>query len=114
MIAVAAMASQYALLRLALPGAVSTAVMTGNLTNTVLLSLDLLAVGRLRMADANRRLRQSVWLLVGFLSGCVAAAVAVSVFADWAWIFPVVLAAVAMRLCHERASAAPRDRVGSP
>jgi uncharacterized membrane protein YoaK (UPF0700 family) len=106
MIAVAAMASQYALLRLALPGTVSTAVMTGNLTNTVLLSMDLLAVGRLRTtADANRRLTQSVWLLVGFLSGCVAAAVAVSMFGDWAWIFPVVLAAVAMRLCHNRASA---------
>ena len=36
MIAVSAMAFQYALLRLALPKAVSTAVMTGNLTNTVL------------------------------------------------------------------------------
>ena len=36
LIAVSAMACQYALLRLALPGAISTAVMTGNLTNTVL------------------------------------------------------------------------------
>src|SRR5262249_36214794 len=35
MIAVSAMACQYALLRLAMPRAVSTAVMTGNLTNTV-------------------------------------------------------------------------------
>src|SRR5262249_57302522 len=36
MIAVCAMAFQYALMRLALPKVVSTAVMTGNLTNTVL------------------------------------------------------------------------------
>jgi hypothetical protein len=35
------MACQYALLRLAIPGAISTAVMTGNLTNTVLSLMDL-------------------------------------------------------------------------
>src|SRR6267378_2414767 len=36
MVAVSAMACQFALLRLAVPGAPSTAVMTGNLTNSVL------------------------------------------------------------------------------
>src|SRR5262245_26797718 len=36
MIAVSAMASQYSLLQLTMPGAPSTAVMTGNLTKTVL------------------------------------------------------------------------------
>jgi uncharacterized membrane protein YoaK (UPF0700 family) len=46
MIAVSAMACQYALLRLAIPGAISTAVMTGNLTNTVLSLMDLLAKDR--------------------------------------------------------------------
>src|SRR5260370_29396933 len=40
MIAVCAMACQFALLRLAVPGAPSTAVMTGNVTNTVLSLLD--------------------------------------------------------------------------
>src|SRR6266481_2856643 len=40
MIAVSAMACQFALLRLAMPVAPSTAVMTGNLTNTVLSLLD--------------------------------------------------------------------------
>jgi uncharacterized membrane protein YoaK (UPF0700 family) len=35
MIAVSAMACQFSVLRLALPGAPSTAVMTGNVTNTV-------------------------------------------------------------------------------
>src|SRR5215813_7334318 len=42
MIAVCAMAFQYALLRLALPKAVSTAVMTGNLTNAVLSLMEML------------------------------------------------------------------------
>ncbi len=42
MIAVSAMACQFSLLRLAVPGAPSTAVMTGNLTNAVLSLLDTL------------------------------------------------------------------------
>src|SRR5271154_2757746 len=42
MIAVSAMACQFALLRLAVPGAPSTAVMTGNLTSGVLSLLDTL------------------------------------------------------------------------
>ena len=40
MIAVAAMASHYSLMQLAMPGAPSTAVMTGNLTKTVLAFLE--------------------------------------------------------------------------
>jgi uncharacterized membrane protein YoaK (UPF0700 family) len=96
MIAVSAMACQYALLRLAIPGAVSTAVMTGNLTNTVLSLMD---------ASSNRppllpidagRLRRSLYLLFGFLLGCVVATGAVSLLGDWAWSFPVALAAVAI------------------
>jgi len=43
MIAVSAMACQFALLRLAVPGAPSTAVMTGNLTSGVLSLLDTLS-----------------------------------------------------------------------
>ena len=43
MIAVCAMACQFALLRLGVPGAPSTAVMTGNLTNSVLSLLDTLS-----------------------------------------------------------------------
>ena len=42
MIAVSAMACQYALLRLALPSVVSTAVMTGNLTNATLTVMEIL------------------------------------------------------------------------
>ena len=84
MIAVSAMACQYALLRLAMPRAVSTAVMTGNLTNTLLSLLDTLSKRRpLLPVDADR-LKRSVHLLFGFLLGCVVAAYAVSVLGDWA------------------------------
>jgi uncharacterized membrane protein YoaK (UPF0700 family) len=52
MMAVSAMAYQYALLRLALPKVVSTSVMTGNLTNAVLSLIEmLLARGLFEAAD---------------------------------------------------------------
>ena len=53
LIAVTAMACQYALLRLALPKAISTAVMTSNLTNTVLSIMDTISRGH--PADECRR-----------------------------------------------------------
>jgi uncharacterized membrane protein YoaK (UPF0700 family) len=96
MIAVSAMACQFALLRLALPGAPSTAVMTGNLTNVVLSLVDTLSRAQPLMAGAAERLRGSVHVLVGFFGGCVVAAAAVSLLGDWAWSFPVALAGVAV------------------
>lgn len=98
MIAVAAMACQYALFRLAMPNVASTAVMTGNLTNTVLLSMNTLSMGPSPMSNESARLARSAWPLGGFLCGCAIAGVAVSRLADWAWIFPVALAGVAVLL----------------
>jgi uncharacterized membrane protein YoaK (UPF0700 family) len=98
MIAVSAMACQFALLRLALPVAPSTAVMTGNLTNTVLSLMDTLSRTQPLMAGATERLRGSLHLLIGFFGGCVVAAVAVSLLGDWAWAFPVALAGMAVAL----------------
>jgi len=96
MIAVSAMACQYATLRLALPKVVSTAVMTGNLTNAVL-SLMQLSKSRGALNDDNAdHLRQSLRLLVGFLVGCLVAAVAVCFLNDWAWFLPAALAALAI------------------
>jgi uncharacterized membrane protein YoaK (UPF0700 family) len=98
MMAVSAMACQFALFRLALPGGISTAVMTGNLTNTVLALMDMLSHGRpLMTADAGR-LKRSLHLLFGFLVGCIVATAAISLLADWAWSLPVALAAVAIAL----------------
>ena len=96
MIAVSAMACQYALLRLAMPKTVSTAVMTGNLTNTVLSLTDLISARRPLLPVDAGRLKRSLRLLFGFLLGCVVAAGAVSLLGDWAWSFPAALAAVAI------------------
>jgi uncharacterized membrane protein YoaK (UPF0700 family) len=93
MIAVSAMASQYALLRLALPGAISTAVMTGNLTNTILSVMDALSHGHPLMSADGGRLRRSLYLLFGFLVGCAIAAAAISVMGEWTWVLPTALAA---------------------
>jgi len=98
MIAVSAMACQFALLRLALPVAPSTAVMTGNLTNTVLSLLDTLAPSEPLTQGAQERLIKTVQLLVGFCAGCVAGAAAVSWLGNWAWVLPVVTAGVAVAL----------------
>jgi uncharacterized membrane protein YoaK (UPF0700 family) len=73
-------------------------VMTGNLTNTVLSLMDILSHrGPLMTADAGR-LKRSLHLLFGFLVGCIVAAAAISLLADWAWSLPVALAAVAVAL----------------
>jgi uncharacterized membrane protein YoaK (UPF0700 family) len=96
MIAVSAMAFQYALLRLALPKAVSTAVMTGNLTNTVLSLMELLSPLQPLLPVDRGRLKGSLRLLVGFLAGCLIAAVGVSFMGDWAWSMPTLLAAFAI------------------
>jgi uncharacterized membrane protein YoaK (UPF0700 family) len=98
MIAVSAMACQFALLRLAVPGAPSTAVMTGNLTNTVLSLLGTLSRSEPLVAGAKERLKKTSELIVGFCAGCIAGAAAVSWLGVWAWSLPVVLAGLAVVL----------------
>ena len=96
MLCVCAMACQYALLRLAMPRTVSTAVMTGNLTNAVLALMELSSARpRLQPGDTDR-LKQSLYLLGGFLLGCVVAAAAISALGNWAWTLPVMLAGGAL------------------
>jgi uncharacterized membrane protein YoaK (UPF0700 family) len=95
-IAVSAMACQFALLRLALPGAPSTAVMTGNLTSTVLSLLDTMWSRHPVLEGAARRLRTLLPVVLGFFGGCVAAAIAVTWLGDWVWSLPTVLAGVAV------------------
>jgi len=102
MIAVSAMACQYALLRLTLPVAPSTAVMTGNLTNAVLGLVDLSSRTQPLMESDSRRVRGAFHLLVGFFVGCVLATVALMYLGDWAWSLPAVLAAVAIGIAGWR------------
>jgi uncharacterized membrane protein YoaK (UPF0700 family) len=98
MIAVTAMGCQFALLRLTLPVAPSTAVMTGNLTNAVLALVDSSSRTRPLMESDSRRLRGALHLLIGFLMGCVVAAAADMYLGDWAWSLPAALAGVAVAL----------------
>ena len=98
MMAVSAMACQFALLRLAMPVAPSTAVMTGNLTNAVLWALDTVSPDTSSAATDLVRLKNSLYLLFGFFAGCVAAAIAVTYLGDWAWAFPAVLAGMAVAM----------------
>jgi uncharacterized membrane protein YoaK (UPF0700 family) len=98
MMAVSAMACQFALLRLVWPIAPSTAVMTGNLTNATLSAMNVIFPSQAATPTDMARLKASVRLLVGFFGGCVLAATAVAYCGDWAWIFPATLAAIATRL----------------
>lgn len=98
MIAVTAMGCQFALLRLTLPVAPSTAVMTGNLTNAVLALVDLSSRTPPLIESDSSRLIGALHLLVGFFVGCVLATAALMYLGDWAWSFPAVLAAVAVAL----------------
>jgi uncharacterized membrane protein YoaK (UPF0700 family) len=68
--------------------------MTGNLTNTVLSVMDALSHGHPLMSADDGRLRRSLYLLFGFLLGCVVAAMAISTMGEWAWSLPVALAAI--------------------
>jgi uncharacterized membrane protein YoaK (UPF0700 family) len=97
MVAVSAIAFQFALLRIVIPNAPSTAVMTGNLSTSVLALLDLMARKPL-VKDARERLRKQFSLLLGFFAGCTAGAAAVLWWGDWAWSLPVLLAALTLPL----------------
>lgn len=98
MMAVSAMACQFALLRLTLPVAPSTAVMTGNLTNAVLSLVDANSQTQPLLMGDTGRLKASLHLLIGFFVGCVVAAAALSPLGEWAWSFPAALAGVAVAL----------------
>jgi uncharacterized membrane protein YccC len=48
------------------------------------------------MSADDGRLKRSLYLLFGFLLGCVVAATAISTMGEWAWSLPVALAAAAV------------------
>ena len=99
MLAVAAMATQNALVRFALPGTPSTAVMTTNITQ---LTVDLATVVCIRPREpeelARARYRASVTFacMVGFLAGCASGALLEIRVGLWALALPVVLATLAL------------------
>jgi uncharacterized membrane protein YoaK (UPF0700 family) len=95
MTAVAAIAFQFAFLRVVMPKAPPTAVMTGHLSSFTLALSDCLA-GEAPSEGATQRLRNHVFLLLGFFAGCAAGAGAALSFGDWSWLLAVVLAAIAV------------------
>lgn len=95
MIAVAAMACQCTLSRLAVPGAPSTGAMTGNLTTAVLALLDTISS---QPPTVDERLKKSAMDVMGFCLGCIVGAAAVSFLGEWAWSIPVVLAGMTLML----------------
>jgi len=91
MIAVSAMACQFARLRLTMPVAPTTAVMTGNLTTTFLFLFDASAQSQLLMMRDTEKLRDTTYLHIGFLAGCLVSAVAIRFLGhEWAWTVPAV------------------------
>jgi len=98
MLGVAAMATQNALVRLALKDVPSTAVMTTNITQ---LAIDLATLARNRgehddVARARRRARMTFPCVVGFTGGCAAGAVMEVYVGLWALALPVVAAGLAV------------------
>jgi uncharacterized membrane protein YoaK (UPF0700 family) len=102
MLAVAAMATQNALVKLTLKDAPPTAVMTTNLTE---LAVDLATLTRGRgdpddLARARRRASMTFPCVVAFVGGCAAGAILEVYFGLWALALPVVLAALAIPLAE--------------
>lgn len=100
MLGVAAMATQNVLVRLALKGAPSTAVMTTNITQ---LTVDLVTLARSRgnvdeLAKARSRTRMTFPCIIGFVAGCAAGAALEVNCGFWALGLPVVLSALAVPL----------------
>ena len=100
MLGVAAMATQNAVVRLALHGTPSTAVMT---TNTAQLAVDVATLIRNRdhhadVSQARRRAHLILASVLGFVLGLIVGAILETRFGLWFLIFPVFLAAVAIPL----------------
>jgi Predicted membrane protein len=100
MLGVAAMATQNGLVRLALPGAPSTAVMTTNVTQ---LTVDLATLVRRHdewdeLPRVRRRTDLTAVSVLGFAIGLALGAVFEIRFGLWSLIFPVILAALSIPL----------------
>ena len=98
LLAVSAIACQFTLLPLTLPGAPSTSVMTFNTTNIVMSLLDTISGGEPVTKGAQERLNRTLPAVVGFFIGCLVGALAFSWFGNWAWSLPFVGSALAVAL----------------
>ncbi len=104
MFAVAAMATQNALVKLALVKSPSTAVMT---TNTTQFIVDVVSLVRRsedpeKLGETRQRARVTFLCMAGFVGGCVAGAVLELRFGVGALVLPVTLAAIAVPLGEQK------------
>jgi uncharacterized membrane protein YoaK (UPF0700 family) len=105
MIAASAMACQYALLRLAMPGAISTATMTGNLTSMILSLMEALPARCYPLLPVDPgRFAKSSKLLGGFLLGCALSSMTASILNDWVWSLPLAISAWAIVMAAPKRS----------
>ena len=100
MLGVTAMATQNALIKLALPGFPSTAVMTTNVTQ---LAVDLALLVRSKsepekISHAQHRARMTSVSVTGFIVGCAAGGFLELHFGLRALVLPIVLAAIVIPL----------------
>jgi uncharacterized membrane protein YoaK (UPF0700 family) len=105
LLAVAAMAVQNALLHVAVTGAPTTAVMTGNVVEATVAGVRLLAGGA--ATDADQAAWRRTWpLLVGFLAGCLVGAAVCGAVDDLGALAPLAAAVVVAVVFGGRARAA--------
>jgi uncharacterized membrane protein YoaK (UPF0700 family) len=99
MLAVAAMATQNALVQVALKGAPSTAVMTTNITRFTV-DIGTLFIGRPGedLAGARTRVKHTWPAIVWFAVGCALGAVCHAAFALWSVALPAAFALIALGL----------------
>lgn len=100
MLGVAAMATQNAVVRLALPGHPTTAVMS---TNAAQLAMDLAMLARclfqpINVSKIRSRAHATLLAVVGFVGGVVAGAILEIHFGLWSLTFPSLLAVLAIPL----------------
>ncbi|HUM12295.1 MAG TPA: YoaK family protein [Myxococcaceae bacterium] len=91
---VAAMALQNVFVRVSLRASLSTSVMTTNIVVSVIALVALLCTGPWSREEARQRLKPTLPVVGGFLSGCLLGGVGVSRFGPGAWAVPALLSLV--------------------
>ncbi|HET6983856.1 MAG TPA: YoaK family protein [Myxococcaceae bacterium] len=96
MAAVAAMAFQNALIRVALHASWTTSVTTGNVATSIVGLVGLLRPVPWTREESLQALRATLPLVLGFMAGCLMGAAGASRLGPWAWSIPAALSMVAV------------------
>jgi len=103
-LAVAAMAFQNAFVRVSLRESATTSVMTGNLATLVIAATATIWPGPWTRDEAQRKLRATLPLVVGFFVGCAVGAVSVVHLGRWAFALPALVATLVLAADARRAA----------